>query len=301
MAAGIAHISVCICTFKRPVLLRRLLLELDGQVTEGMFSYSIVVVDNDHRQSGEATVLNFAASSKIAITYCVEPRQNIPMARNRAVENAQGDFIAFIDDDEFPVKNWLLTLLKACSTYDVDGVQGPVRRYFDDEPPKWIKRGKFYERPTYPTGLIIDWTKGRTNNLLLKKTLFSGEPLPFKPEFVTGEDQDFIRRMINKGHRFVWCDEAVVHEVVPPIRWKRSFMLRRALLQGSTATAQSTFGFREVIKAVLAVPAYTAVLPFALIFGQHRFMDLSIKLFHHLGTLLSCLGINVIREPYVTE
>lgn len=301
MAVGVAHVSVCICTFKRPVLLRRLLLELDGQVTEGLFSYSIVVVDNDHRQSGKATVLEFATSSKIAIKYCVEPRQNIPMARNRAVENAQGDFIAFIDDDEFPVKNWLLTLLKACSTYDVDGVQGPVRRHFDEEPPKWIKRGKFYERPTYPTGLIIDWTKGRTNNLLLKKKLFSEEPLPFKPEFVTGEDQDFIRRMINKGHRFVWCDEAVVHEVVPPIRWKRSFMLRRALLQGSTSTAQPTFGFREVIKAVLAVPAYTAVLPFALIFGQHRFMDFSIKLFHHLGTLLSCLGINIIREPYVTE
>jgi len=69
MAVGVAHVSVCICTFKRPVLLRRLLLELDGQITEGLFSYSIVVVDNDHQKSGKETVLNFAASSKIACPF----------------------------------------------------------------------------------------------------------------------------------------------------------------------------------------------------------------------------------------
>lgn len=45
---GTAHISVCICTFKRPSLLLRLLKELAGQETQGLFTYSIVVVDNDH-------------------------------------------------------------------------------------------------------------------------------------------------------------------------------------------------------------------------------------------------------------
>ena len=301
MELKVPHVSVCICTFKRPTLLRRLLVELDSQQGEGLFTYSVVVVDNDHQQSAMATVQDFASSSKLLIKYCVEPKQNIPMARNRAVENAVGDFIAFIDDDEFPVKNWLVTLLNACSTYDVDGVQGPVRRYFDEEPPNWIKRGTFYERPTYPTGLMIDWAKGRTNNLLVKKKIFLGELLPFRPEFVTGEDQDFIRRMINKGYRFVWCNEAVVHEVVPPIRWKRSFMLRRALLQGCTSTAQPMFGIRQVVKSLAAVPAYTALLPFALLGGHHTFMDYSIKLCHHLGAVLAFLGIKAVSEPYVTE
>ena len=35
-------------------------------------------------------------------------KQNIALARNKAIENAKGDFIAFIDDDEFPLDQWLL-------------------------------------------------------------------------------------------------------------------------------------------------------------------------------------------------
>ena len=57
---------------------------------------------------------------------------------------------------------------------------------------------------------------------------------PFNPEFRQGEDQDFFRRMIDHGHVFIWCNEAVAYEVVPPIRWKRTFMLKRALLRGAS-------------------------------------------------------------------
>ena len=91
----------------------------------------------------------------------MEPKQNIALARNKAVENAKGDFVAFIDDDEFPTDRWLLTLYKACDEYRVDGVLGPVMPHFDQEPPQWLIKGKFYERQTYPTGFVIDWRKGR--------------------------------------------------------------------------------------------------------------------------------------------
>src|SRR5437879_12601236 len=130
------HISVCICTYKRPRFLKRLLEELGCQDTGGLFTYSIVVADNDHLQSGEAVVRDFAAASSIPIRYCVEPRQNIALARNKAIEHASGDFIAFVDDDEFPTKCWLLTLFNAWSEYDVDGVIGPVKRHFAEEPQK---------------------------------------------------------------------------------------------------------------------------------------------------------------------
>ncbi|TLY26375.1 MAG: glycosyltransferase family 2 protein [Nitrospirae bacterium] len=295
------HISVCICTYKRPRFLKRLLEELGGQDTSGLFTYSIVVADNDHLQSAKAVVLNFAAASTIPITYCVEPRQNIALTRNKAIENANGDFVAFIDDDEFPTKGWLLTLFKACNKYNVDGVLGPVRRHFDEEPPKWVVKGKFYERPTYTTGFVIDWRKGRTNNVLLKKRIFAAGAQPFRPEFRTGEDQDFFRRMIEKGHVFIWCNEAVAYEAVPPIRWKRMFMLRRALLQGTDSVVHPTFGALDIAKSVIAIPAYTGALPFALVLGHHRFMILLVKLFDHIGRLLALLGINPIREPYVTD
>ena len=176
-----------------------------------------------------------------------------------------------------------------------------MRRHFDEEPPKWVVKGKFYERPTYTTGFVIDWRKGRTNNVLLKKRIFAAGAQPFRPEFRTGEDQDFFRRMIEKGHVFIWCNEAVAYEAVPPIRWKRMFMLRRALLQGTDSVVHPTFGALDIAKSVIAIPAYTGALPFALVLGHHRFMILLVKLFDHIGRLLALLGINPIREPYVTD
>src|SRR2546422_1199652 len=177
-----------------------------------------------------------------------------------------------------------------------------VKPHFDEAPPKWVVEGKFYERPTYPTGFVIDWEKGRVNNVLLKKRIFAADAQPFRPEFRTGEDQDFFRRMIEKGHVFIWCNEAVAYEAVPPIRWKRTFMLRRALLQGAlTPLVDPTFGALDIAKSVIAVPAYTGALPFALVFGHHRFMIVLVKLFHHIAKLLALLGINPIREPYVTD
>jgi succinoglycan biosynthesis protein ExoM len=298
---GIKHICVCICTYKRESLLRRLLQELGTQITEGRFTYSIVVVDNDVLRSAESAASEVASVTAIPTVYCVEPRQNIALARNKAVENSTGDFIAFIDDDEFPTTNWLLTLYLACEKYGIDGVLGPVKRYFDETPPKWILKSKFYERRTYPTGLVIDWRMGRTGNVLLKKKIFNGEIQPFNPEFRTGEDQEFFDRMIKKGYSFIWCNEAVAYEIVSPIRWKRTFMLRRALLRGAMEPQTPTFGVKDVAKSVIAIPAYTIALPFALLLGQHRFMTLLVSLFDHLGKLLALAGINPVKEQYVTE
>jgi hypothetical protein len=78
-------------------------------------------------------------------------------------------------------------------------------------------------------------------------------------------------------------------------------MLKKALLRGSTAALHPTLGVADILKSVIAVPAYALALPFALILGQHRFMTLLVKLCDHLGKLLALLGINPIREQYVTE
>jgi len=297
----IPHISVCICTFRRTDLLTRLLECLAEQETAGRFTYSVVVVDNDQLRSAEAAVRRFASESSVSIRYCVEPQQNIALARNTAIANSAGDFIAFIDDDEFPIKNWLLTLFQACEAYEADGVLGPVKPHFDEAPPKWLVKGKFYDRPSYPTGLVIDGKKGRTGNVLLKRLLFAkAGAQPFRPQFRTGEDQDFFTRMIELGHRFVWCDEAMAYEVVPRKRWERRFMLRRALLRGASRIFHESCGPVDVIKSIVAVPIYVAALPFALLFGFHRYMALLIKVCDHLGKLLALGNINPVQEPYVT-
>jgi succinoglycan biosynthesis protein ExoM len=301
MNIPVPNITVCICTFQRLEMLRNLLQDLRQQETEDLFTYSVLVVDNDHKRSASGVVEEFAAAGSVATRYCVQPEQNISLARNMAIENATGDFVVFIDDDESPIQNWLVTLYKTCIESNADGALGPVHPRFDQTPPKWFVAGKFSERPTYPTGFEIDWRKGRTGNTLLKCSVFDEIKEPFRPEFRTGEDQDFFRRAIEKGFKFVWCNEAVAYEVVPPIRWNRIFMLKRALLRGYSSLAHPTFSVREVITSLLAAPAYVLALPFALIFGQSKFMSILVRLFDHIGRLLGCVGINPIKEPYVTS
>jgi glycosyltransferase involved in cell wall biosynthesis len=297
----VAHICVCTCTYKRPRLLIRLLQGLSRQETGGQFTFSILVVDNDSAQSAEAVVGEAQAAYGLAIAYCVEPTQNIALARNKAVANAKGHFLAFIDDDEFPTNRWLLTLFEACKKFGADGALGPVKPYFDVEPPKWVVDGNFYDRPSYPTGYVIDGAKGRTGNTLLKMELFAGPEPPFRPEFLTGEDQDFFRRAIAKGYRFVWCHEAMAYEVVLPLRWNRRFMLKRALLRGAVSLRHPTSNAANSMKSVIAIPVYAMCLPVSLVFGQGRFMRCLVSMFDHLGKVLALVGVFPIKEAYITE
>ena len=297
----IKHITVCVCTYKRPLLLERLLRELDNQDTGNLFTYSIVVAENDRSQIARTVVMKFQAASKIPVKYCLEPVQNIAPARNRSIQNATGDFVAFIDDDEFPAKQWLLSLFKACDIPGVDGVLGPVVPFFSDEVPGWIVEGKFYDRPRYPTGVRLDWPQTRTGNVLLKSQLFTGDAQPFRVQCLEGSDQEFFKRMMQMGHVFTWCDEAVVHEVVPPQRWTRSFLIRQALFRGIFSLRNHGFPFRLIAISVMAVPAYLMALPLALVLGQARFMSYVYKLCYHVGRLLALMGINPIRQVYVTD
>ncbi|MFZ1135703.1 MAG: glycosyltransferase [Candidatus Korobacteraceae bacterium] len=292
---------MCICTFKRSTLLRQLLEKLNDQQTEGLFSYSLVIVDNDSVRSAEAVVAEFARSASIRVTYDVEPQQSIARARNKAIENAIGDFVAFIDDDEFPTNSWLLTLFKVSKEYRVEGVLGPVKPHFLEGVPRWLVQGKFYERPVHPTGLAVEWPMARSGNVLFKKEVYAALTEGFNPEFRCGSDVDFFRRAMDKGYVFIWSADAVVYEVVPRIRWKRWFLLRRALFRGSLNHLHPTFGVVETAKAVIAILVYTIALPFALILGQHRFMAVSVRLFQHLGKLLGLVGVNPIKDQYITE
>lgn len=297
MSDGVIHISVCICTYRRPEHLKHLLQALGRQDTKGLFSFSVVIADNDYRQSAKQVVSEFAATSSIPIIYSVETEQNIALARNKTLENSNGDFIAFIDDDEIPEKDWLCNLFRACNEYKVDGVLGPVMPYFEQEPPQWLLKGKFFERPTYNTGYKMDWRETRTGNLLFKREILKGMDYAFKPEFGTGsEDVDFFRRMMGNGRIFVWCNNAVVYEAVPSARCKPSYLLRLALLRGGNSLKHREGFKRNILKSLIAVPAYSLALPFVFVAGRHYFMIYLIKFLDHAGRLLALIGINPVKK-----
>jgi len=273
--------------------LKQLLDGLEDQRTEALFSYSAVVADNDAAQSARQVVKDFSVTSHVHVTYCFESQQNIALARNNALEHAEGDFIVFIDDDEFPADDWLCHLFKTCLAYGVDGVLGPVKPSFESDPPEWVKKGKFFDRPTFDTGYKVNWDEARTGNVLFKREILNAVDIPFRSEFATaGEDVDFFRRMMEKGRTFVWCNEAVVHEVVPGSRCTRSYLLKRALLRGSNFHKHPTHRLKNAVKSLIAVPCYTLALPILVLFGQHLFLKCLIKLFDHGSRLLAFVGLS---------
>jgi glycosyltransferase involved in cell wall biosynthesis len=224
-------ISVCICTFKRPELLSRLLTCLSAQKRTSWFAFDTVVVDNDKKRSAEETVRKFQNEDGMGIRYVCEPEQNIALARNCAIRNANGNLIAFIDDDEHPAKDWLLHLYQAMNQYKADGVLGPVLPEFQPGAPRWLKEGDFFNRRRLVTGSTIGIRDARTGNVLFRRTLFRDGELWFDPLYgrTGGEDGDFFQRQGRLGRVFIWCDEAVVYETVPLDRCKLSFHLKKSL------------------------------------------------------------------------
>ena len=301
MPEKLEHISVCVCTYKRREFLTRLIDELKKQHTDGLFSYSVVVADNDPEKSAAATVAELQKETTFPIRYCSESTRGIAWARNRVVVNADGDYLAFIDDDEFPSPIWLVELFKTCREYDTDGVFGPVKRHFDVIPPNWMLKSKFYDRRVNPTGTPVEWQEARTGNVLLKRSVVGNDSTPFRTEFRVGEDQDFFRRKMEEGCKFVWCAEAEAFETVPPARWNRTYLIKKALLRGASAALQPSCGWISILRSLIAVPLYIVVLPFSLLLGQHRFMTILVKICDHLGKLLALIGIQPIKEAYVSE
>ena len=261
--------------------------------------YSVVVVDNDSLQSAKSTASMFSGRNLIDISYVSEPEQNIALARNRAVQNARGNYLAFIDDDECPAEDWIVNLYNTCKAHNADGVLGPVRPCYEVEPPEWIVKGGLHDRKEFSTGEVLrDSRYTRSGNAFFPKEVFKGTRDPFDPGLgiTGGEDTDFFRRMIRKGHVFVWCNEAPVYENIPPERMSRSYFLKRALLRGVVSAKSQPFNVLGISKSFVAFIFYAFSLPFLQLAGHHLFMKYLVKSFDHIGKILATFGINVVEN-----
>lgn len=77
--------------------------------------WEILVVDNNSSDHTRAVVEALQAGwcqtgwglPKVALRYCFEPRQGLAFARQQAIEQAQGNWVGFIDDDNWPDPHWL--------------------------------------------------------------------------------------------------------------------------------------------------------------------------------------------------
>jgi glycosyltransferase involved in cell wall biosynthesis len=293
------HISICVCTLKRPRMLERLLREVAQLRTADLFTYSVVLVDNDAQQSAKDVAVRVGKETGLAIRYDVEPERNISLARNRSVRNADGSLIAFIDDDEFPGHDWLLNHFRVLTSSGADGVLGPVRPHFDGEGPTWLVKSGLLERSSLKTGEVIrDSIHTRTGNVLIRKSVFTDTGVFFDPRYglVGGGDRIFFKETMAKGKVFVWSNEGCVFEIVSPGRQNRSYYVKRAWSRGVGAALETPFLSVSTAKSFIAIPLYTAALPVLFGLGQHLFMRYLVKDCDHISKVLGHLGIRVVPE-----
>jgi succinoglycan biosynthesis protein ExoM len=235
-------VSVCIATYRRA---ERLAAVLDDLTRQTRLPDEVVVVDNDAAASARLVVeQRLCQSAPFPIRYAVQPVKNISLTRNKTVELAGGDWLAFIDDDERAPPPWLAQLVEAAARDVADGVLGPVDPIVPSSAPAWIRRGRFYDFPRMATGAVIPPNRLRFGNVLVKGSWLRGAEEPFDPALglTGGEDGDLLSRLVQRGARLVWCDEAVVREPVEPSRLSLRWLLRRALSGGQDFARHSLAG-----------------------------------------------------------
>jgi succinoglycan biosynthesis protein ExoM len=297
------HITVCVCTYRRPLLLARLLDRLVSQRKEGLFTISVAIVDNDPELSARKIVESFSGTKDLQISYKHVQERNMAQLRNTSVQMSRGEYVAFIDDDEYPDDDWLLLLRDALRKYNAAGALGPVIPDFQTKPPEWVLKARLCERTRLPSGTILKWEQTRTGNALVMRELFLDPNNSFDQRFrLGGEDSTFFEKMIAKGKRFVWCDEAAVHEDVPPNRITFDYFMRRSQLIGHIACrysscdktwSENVFTF---CKSVFACTALLVVLPIYRLQGYHKLVIARTRSAYHWAVAMTYMGFLNIEQ-----
>jgi glycosyltransferase involved in cell wall biosynthesis len=232
MTEQVPSVVIAMLTYRRPDDLRAAIPALLDQIRTVEANVTVMVVDNDP-DGGAMAIAQELADPDVRFVH--EPTPGIAAARNRALDESDGnDVLIFIDDDERPEPGWLTNLFATWQRTGAAAVVGPVVSSFEEEPNEYITAGGFFVRRRMPTGTPID--VAATNNLLLDMAQLELSKVRFDERFSAsgGSDTLFTREIHRHGGRMVWCDEAIVVDVVPANRSNRSWVLRRALRTGNS-------------------------------------------------------------------
>lgn len=225
ISSSLPVVTLSTLTFRRPEDIAATLPLLVEQARSVPHDVEVLVVDNDTTDSARKVVEGFAPE----VRYVHEPKPGIAAARNRVLsETADKDVVIFFDDDERPVTQWLQLLLETYEREHPTGVVGPVVSEYSQTPDEWIMAGRYFERLRHPTGTKV--RVAATNNLLLDRQYLQKRGIIFDERFglTGGSDTMLTRQITDGGGVLLWCDEAVVTDVVPLSRLTREWVTRRA-------------------------------------------------------------------------
>jgi GT2 family glycosyltransferase len=207
-------ISAIVCTRNRAGRLQQALESFATLSVPDKHVWELIIVDNNSNDGTEEVVRKFARFSGLDVRYVFEAKTGLSFARNRGVREANGEIIAFTDDDCQISPNWLQTIQKEFSSDPSLAVLGGrVLPYHKNDSGIGIRTYEKRIRFTAPRQLlklIIGC------NMAFTRKVFD-EIRGFDPGLGAGsrcrsaEDSDFVYRAYKKGFKIVYSPEIVVY------------------------------------------------------------------------------------------
>lgn len=232
------EVSVAICTRNRAVLLQRTLTALLDQA-QSVEALEIIVVDNASTDQTADVVTSFSQ-----VRYIREPHVGIANARNRALSEARGDWLIYLDDDALPCTGWLEAFIAAIAQREAACLLGRVLLDWEGGRPCWFPACYETLLSSYDLGEAAHEV-GMGGYLLTTNTAFKRNTMLSLGGFKThlghkdksllgGEDNDIFNRLIAHGERIWYVPEALVLHWVPKARQTFRWLAVRLFWDGAT-------------------------------------------------------------------
>lgn len=101
--------------------------------------WQLLIIDNNSTDDSLAVARAIAERYPGQVRAHVEKELGLSAARNAAIDLAEGEILAFIDDDAFPEPQWLRGLVDALAGDGALAAGGPVEPIFSAELPPWLE------------------------------------------------------------------------------------------------------------------------------------------------------------------
>jgi glucosyl-dolichyl phosphate glucuronosyltransferase len=229
-------ISVVVCTYNRAGSLSITLDSLAAQRMPESIAWEAIVVDNNStdrtREVSESYCLRYSGIFR----YVFERQQGLSRARNAGIRAAEGDVVAFTDDDIIAEPTWLNNLTAPLVDQRWAGGGGRVVPPPDLNLPEWLTVGGDKDLvgallPIFDLGPDAGEMKRPPYgaNMAFRKSMFERHGT-FRVDLghcggklLSGEDTDFGNRLISAGERLHYEPSAVVHHPVPEERLTKRY------------------------------------------------------------------------------
>jgi len=263
-------LTVALCTHNHRQRLERTLRGL-AQLVPPNCQCELLIVDNASTDSTPQLVA--AADWRTGwmnVRIVREEKLGLSNARNRAINEAAGEYIVFMDDDETPDAQWLRAYERIILAERPDALGGRIEVMFEDgERPPWLQDELlgFLGHLDHGGGarrLVTLDTPIFGGNFAFRKQVFSSvgvfdAGLGRKGTSNTGgEDTEIYRRMIGLGCNVWWVPDAVIHHRIQVDKLHRRYFLDLHFRQGRIEGMRRRGAESRIPPAYLAPQLYRA-------------------------------------------